>query len=39
MPEKFNYVVRVIQGGQLMTETLESDGTALHAAKNNGWNQ
>ena len=39
MPEKFNYVVRVIQGGQLMTETLESDGTALNAIKNNGWNQ
>ena len=39
MPEKFNYVVRVIQGGQLMTETLASDGTALNAIKNNGWNQ
>lgn len=39
MPEKFNYVVRVIQGGQLMTETLESDGTALNAAKNNSLTQ
>jgi hypothetical protein len=39
MPEKFNYVVRVVQGGQLMTETLESNGTALNAIKNNGWNQ
>ena len=37
MPEKFNYVVRVIQGGQLMTETLESDGTSLNAVKS--WNQ
>lgn len=28
-PEKFDYVVRVLQGGQLQTETLMSDGTAL----------
>lgn len=37
MPEKFNYVVRVVQGGQLMTEILESNGTDLNAVKN--WNQ
>jgi len=30
MPEKFNYVVRVINGGQLTTETLSSDGTTLN---------
>jgi hypothetical protein len=28
-PEKFDYVVRVMQGGQMVTEKLYSDGTAL----------
>lgn len=28
-PEKYNYVVRVLQGGQMVSETLESDGTAM----------
>ena len=37
MPEKFNYVVRVMQGGQLMTETLESNGTALNAIRQKQW--
>ncbi|MEO5907868.1 MAG: hypothetical protein ABIR50_11170 [Ginsengibacter sp.] len=39
MPEKFNYVVRIIRGGQIMTETLDNDGTALNAIKNDGMNQ
>ena len=29
MPEKFDYVVRVLQNGQMTTETLASDGTAM----------
>ncbi len=28
-PEKYDYVVRVLQGGQMVTEKLYSDGTAL----------
>ena len=40
-PEKFDYVVRVIQGGQMTTEKLQSDGTALNVTtgNKNGWNQ
>jgi hypothetical protein len=28
-PEKFDYVVRVLEGGQMTSQTLKSDGTAL----------
>lgn len=39
MPEKFNYVVRVLQNGQMTTQTLESDGTAmLKPARQSGMN-
>jgi hypothetical protein len=34
-PEKFDYVVRVMQGGQMETQTLTSDGTALNVISNN----
>ena len=35
-PEKYDYVVRVLQNGQMTTETLKSDGTALVQRTSNG---